>query len=173
MNKRITAKKKDLDAPPGEAPVKECPECEEMVYASARTCPYCDFVFPEREIPHGATATELSPLAGLNTGIVSNVFYTMHPGRDGKAPTIKAEYELRGMKSVVLWLSCSPNAHAFAHGKWKEWLRVQITTEEIPDYREGREWLAWLRRCVKHPTKITFKIDDSKYPDIVGYTHET
>ena len=30
----------------GEAVVKECPECEAMVYGSARVCPYCEHEFP-------------------------------------------------------------------------------------------------------------------------------
>jgi len=38
-------KKKKL----GESPVKNCPECEAMLRASAKECEYCDYVFPEKE----------------------------------------------------------------------------------------------------------------------------
>jgi len=33
----------------GLAPVKTCPECDALVYASARICPYCEFEFPQKE----------------------------------------------------------------------------------------------------------------------------
>lgn len=38
----------------GDAPVKDCPQCMEMVHASAHTCPACGYVFPittEKEPP--------------------------------------------------------------------------------------------------------------------------
>lgn len=35
-------KKKELDV----APVKECPQCQSMVFASARTCRHCGYIFP-------------------------------------------------------------------------------------------------------------------------------
>lgn len=35
-------KKKKMDV----APVKECPKCQSMIFASARTCRYCEYVFP-------------------------------------------------------------------------------------------------------------------------------
>lgn len=33
----------------GEAPTKPCPQCHEIVHLSAKECPACGFVFPERE----------------------------------------------------------------------------------------------------------------------------
>lgn len=37
------------------APVKECPKCQSIVFASARTCRYCDYVFPfeDKELEKG------------------------------------------------------------------------------------------------------------------------
>lgn len=32
--------------PPGEAPVKNCPECDTVIYASIMTCPECGHIFP-------------------------------------------------------------------------------------------------------------------------------
>jgi superfamily II DNA or RNA helicase len=32
-----------------EAPVKECPRCSAMLYASARVCNFCDYVYPEEK----------------------------------------------------------------------------------------------------------------------------
>lgn len=33
----------------GDAPVKDCPECAELVHLSAKACPACGFVFPVKE----------------------------------------------------------------------------------------------------------------------------
>jgi superfamily II DNA or RNA helicase len=45
-------KKKKMDA----APVKECPKCNALVFASARTCRYCEHVFPfeAKELSQGS-----------------------------------------------------------------------------------------------------------------------
>ena len=45
-------KKKKMDA----APVKECPKCNALVFASARTCRYCEHVFPfeSKELSQGS-----------------------------------------------------------------------------------------------------------------------
>jgi superfamily II DNA or RNA helicase len=44
-------KKKKMDV----APVKECPKCQALVFASARTCRYCEYVFPfeSKELAEG------------------------------------------------------------------------------------------------------------------------
>lgn len=48
-------KKKD-----GVAPVKDCPQCEAVVHASARICKYCGFEFPVNEIKEDSSPIELT-----------------------------------------------------------------------------------------------------------------
>lgn len=48
---------KDPDAPPGEAPSKVCPECSTIVFAGARECGECGFLFPEPEPEIDTTAS--------------------------------------------------------------------------------------------------------------------
>lgn len=43
----------------GLAPVKTCPECEALVYASARLCPYCEYEFPQKEREQEQEITEI------------------------------------------------------------------------------------------------------------------
>jgi len=38
----------DTDYEPGEAPVKNCPECDTVVYASIMTCTCCGYIFPPK-----------------------------------------------------------------------------------------------------------------------------
>src|SRR5215831_4335707 len=38
----------------GEAPIKVCPSCQEIVMAGVGECPHCGFVFPRQEITHDA-----------------------------------------------------------------------------------------------------------------------
>jgi len=53
---QIKIKEKSSGAEKGDAPVKECPQCEAMVHASIRACPHCEHVFPAPEPNHGAKA---------------------------------------------------------------------------------------------------------------------
>ena len=50
---RIHTKESILSRKPlkqaGEAPVKTCPECERIIRAQERNCPYCDYLFPIKE----------------------------------------------------------------------------------------------------------------------------
>lgn len=38
----------DDEKPKGDPPVKSCPECDHVVYASVMTCPECGYVFPKK-----------------------------------------------------------------------------------------------------------------------------
>src|SRR5262249_23213924 len=42
----------DRERTKGEAPVKTCPSCREIVMLAAKECPCCRHVFPGRDISH-------------------------------------------------------------------------------------------------------------------------
>ncbi len=58
---RITDKGKRSDEP-GEAPVKTCPECQEIIPASAIVCNGCGREFPRETARHDPKAANVSPL---------------------------------------------------------------------------------------------------------------
>ena len=64
------------------APVKECPECQEVIHASYAACPECGFAFPvpERQ-PHNGEASKQGILTGEAEETefeVLDVFYNVH-----------------------------------------------------------------------------------------------
>lgn len=84
----------------GEAPVKACPECNEMVHAGLMFCSGCGFEFPPNEPNHEAISSGDSPLAGdavTTTWPVTEVAYTRHEKKvaDGdtpKPPSMRVTY---------------------------------------------------------------------------------
>ncbi|MBP7748458.1 MAG: DEAD/DEAH box helicase family protein, partial [Phycisphaerae bacterium] len=70
----------------GEAPVKECPSCHELVAAGYATCPACGHVFPPREMrQHERRASDAGILSDQVTRVdydVEEVFYAVHTKRN-------------------------------------------------------------------------------------------
>ena len=85
----------------GEAPAKECPECQAVIAAGFATCPDCGYVFPPPERRrHDAKASEEGILSGQVTDTeyeVHDVTYRVHTKRDAPpdAPrTMRVDYRL-------------------------------------------------------------------------------
>ena len=85
----------------GDAPAKECPQCQALIHAAYTKCPECGYEFPppERET-HDRTATTAGILAGQtedNECTVQDVHYRVHVKRDAPedAPrTMRVEYRV-------------------------------------------------------------------------------
>jgi DNA repair protein RadD len=85
----------------GEAPAKECPQCQSLIAAGYAVCPDCNYVFPSRERKrHAATAATEGILSGQVTTTeypVLEVRYSVHQkrGAPANAPrTMRVEYRL-------------------------------------------------------------------------------
>ena len=83
----------------GDAPIKQCPACEESVNAGVRDCNYCGFRFPPPEIKHDATADQDS--AVLMSQVkperwevieVSSAVHTKRGGDEGTPKTFRMDY---------------------------------------------------------------------------------
>ena len=89
------------------APVKECPDCHELLATMVMLCPQCGHEFP-RSAPHGTEASEavlVAALAQPKVYAVDSVEYDRHE-KMGKAPSLKVTY----------W--CGPTA-------FTEWVPIQ------------------------------------------------
>lgn len=79
----------------GEAPVKECPNCGDECYASARECG-CGWRFPPPERTHDVEAdTESQILSEPETLVVEEVYYSVHQKRrvePDQLPTMRVDY---------------------------------------------------------------------------------
>jgi DNA repair protein RadD len=84
----------------GEAPAKECPQCQAVIAAGFATCPQCGFVFPPPvKDQHEREASSAGVLSGQVTTTefaVRDVFYAVHVKRGAPdAPrTLRVEYEI-------------------------------------------------------------------------------
>ena len=91
---RVKSKRaKDEDAV-SVAPVKECPQCHELVHTSVMLCPGCGHAWVAKA-SHGTTATDAAIVAALTKPrqyAVTRVDYRVHQ-KTGKPPTVKVAYE--------------------------------------------------------------------------------
>jgi DNA repair protein RadD len=75
------------------APVKECPDCHELLPTMVMLCPQCGHEFP-RSAPHGTEASEailVAALAEPKDYYVTSVEYSIHE-KMGKARSLKVTY---------------------------------------------------------------------------------
>lgn len=78
----------------GEAPVKECPKCFELLYTAIRVCPQCGHEFPEPEPELSATAANdavLSKHIEDTVMDVVDVHYIRHE-KPGAPPSLRVDY---------------------------------------------------------------------------------
>jgi len=77
---------KDRAGGTGEAPAKECPECQAVIHAAYAVCPECGYEFPPPERQkHSDKAETAGILSGEVTETdyeVSEVYYSVHVKRD-------------------------------------------------------------------------------------------
>lgn len=104
----------------GEAPVKQCKECDELVHASVRVCPCCGTEFPENDKPKISAQADIAPI--LSTAEpewyqVSGQTFNFHE-KVGGLPSVRIEYRV-GMKVHRSWVC--PQHTGFAKSKADRW----------------------------------------------------
>lgn len=111
----------------GEAPAKECPECNALIHTAYRVCPECGFEFPERDVSNSLndkadTAAVLSGEIEDTEYEVRNVYYSVHTKRnaDESAPkTMRVEYQVGWQQYVSEWVC--PEHTGWARQKFEQW----------------------------------------------------
>lgn len=86
------------------APVKECPDCRELVHPSVMQCPGCGHQW-EASAPHGTKAADAVIVAALEKPrayAVQSVQYSRHE-KMGKPPSLKVTYRC-GLSSFTEWV---------------------------------------------------------------------
>ncbi len=114
----------------GEAPAKECPQCQAVIAAGFAVCPQCGFVFPppERE-RHEREASSAGVLSGQVTTTEHAVLatsYAIHRKRGAllDAPTtLRVEYEV-GFNQVHREWVCFEHV-GYARSKAEAWWRAR------------------------------------------------
>lgn len=93
------------------APVKECPECNELLPTTMMVCPGCGYEFP-RSAPHGTEAADAVIVAALQQPrayVVDSVEYERYQ-KAGKAPSLKVTYWC-GISKFSEWVPIEDDRH--------------------------------------------------------------
>ena len=98
------------------APMKQCPECQAIIYASYTECPECGHKYPihEREPNHGSRAydgamlKEQIPSKWLD---VTDVTYSRHQ-KEGKPDSVKVTFSTVAGLTFPMWLAIEHGGYA-------------------------------------------------------------
>jgi len=147
----------------GEAPAKECPECQAMVYAGLRVCPGCGHEFPAPEPSHEKNAyggAVLSSQVQAEWVEVDDVTYQRHQ-KAGKPDSVRVTYHC-GIKMVNEWLC--PDHGGYATSRYKARMSALGATAETTDDALAEAPLSWTM-----PTRIKIKprANDPRFDEIV------
>lgn len=157
----------------GEAPVKECPNCHELVHAARAICPECLHVFPEREPDHDTRAGDGSILSGevvVMEKLIERVEYYVHKkrGRPDAPTTMRVEYHTHGLNGDIYKEWVCFNHEGFAREKAAAWWRLRSDLP-LPGGTEDAVFLAQ-HGAVVEPTRITVReVSGDPFPRITDY----
>ena len=157
----------------GQAPAKECPECQAVIAAGYATCPDCGFQFPPPDRQqHEAKPSDAGILSGQATDSeyeVRDVSYSVHTKRDAPpdAPkTMRVDYRL-GLDHWQCEFICFEHT-GFARQKAVAWWRRR-SPDRVPDTAELAVEIAE-GGGVAFAEMITVRsVAGEKYDRIVGY----
>jgi len=124
----------------GNAPAKECPECQSVVHAALSVCPECGYEFPPPDrAKHDPRASDEGILSGQVTETeyeVRDVSFAVHTKRDASpdAPkTMRVDYQLGLDHWQSEWI-CFEHT-GFARQKAIAWWRGR-SSDPVPDTSE-------------------------------------
>lgn len=158
----VRIKDKTQGAKAGDAPAKECPQCQTMVPTGLRYCP-CGHKFPDPELNHGTNAyggAVLSSQVVAEWVDVDSVFYYRHK-KAGKPDSIKVAYNC-GMKTINEWLC--PDHGGYAASRYKARMAALEASAESTD-----DALVEAEKSWTIPTRIKIKprADNPRFDEIV------
>ena len=148
----------------GEAPVKECPNCQHMLPTATRVCPECNHEFPAPELNHAQKSyggAMLSSQVQMEWLDVDDVFYQRWEGKAGKRDTLRVTYDC-GVLRVSEWLC--PDHGGYAAERYRARLPSlggqALTLDDA--ILEARDWVK--------PSRIRVK-PDGKFHQIVQFDY--
>lgn len=148
----------------GDAPVKECPECESILAAGVRQCPDCGFEFPP---PAPAIDSTSSTAAILSSQIkpewvaVTGVSYAKHE-KPGKPPSLRVDYQC-GLMRHREWVGFESSSD-FARRRAVAWWHQRTGNNSAPIRVDA---VLSVQKDLMAPTHIMVK-PSGKYFEVVG-----
>lgn len=155
---------------PGDAPAKECPECQSLIAAGYSICPDCGYAFPQGERqPHDGTASDASVLSSvkLESYPVLDTYYSVHVKRgadEGTPTTMRVDYQLK-VDCKAEWV-CFEHS-GFARQKAESWWAAR-SDEPVPATTAEAVAIANAGGLAES-FEITVRHVEGEYDRVVGY----
>ncbi len=155
----------------GEAPAKECEQCQALIHAGIAICPECGFVFPKNVVRHAAIADNGGVMSGDKVRTVypvTETTYHIHIKRgDESAPlTMRVEYKTGFHAWEKEWVCFDHDGYARA--KAEAWWKRRSDLP-VPDSVEDAVKLARLEQLAETFEITVEKTAGKKYTEIVDY----
>jgi len=157
----------------GDAPAKECPQCQALIAAGYATCPECGHVFPPPERrKHEATAESSGVLTGqvtIEEYEVRRVYYSVHVKRDAPADaprSMRVDYEVGFHDTRSEWICLEHSG--YARQKAEVWWRMR-SNDPCPTNADEAVELAEAGSLASTETITVRSVAGEKYDRIVKY----
>ncbi len=164
---------KDRASGNGEAPAKECPQCQAVIHAAYATCPDCGYEFPPRQREdHDRQASTAGILSGEVTDTeyeVQDVLYSVHVKRDAPEDhprTMRIDYRC-GLNDYHSEWVC-PEHTGYARSKFEKWWRAR-SFDRLPDTAEEAVALAESGALALTRAITVRAVAGEKYDRIIDY----
>lgn len=150
----------------GDAPIKQCPGCQEILHASVRLCWCCGHEFEYDDTPKLLKQASDAPILSNEPPswqVVSRQTFRRHEAKvEGKPPTVRVDFMV-GMKVVKKWIcpEHSGKAKSEADRFW------HIHGGKRPFPKSVDEWLERADELVA-TAEVEIKYG-GKHPEIVGW----
>ncbi len=164
----------DSNAGSGEAPAKQCPECDALIHAAYAVCPECGHAFsPRQEAKHEAVASDAAIVTGDEAParheerVIEVGYHTHHKRSDPLAkPTMRVEYRVGFNRWVREWV-CFEHT-GYARRKAEQWWRER-SRDPVPEtVAEAVEWADAGALAPTHRVTAEKKPSDG-WERVVGY----
>ncbi len=150
----------------GKPPVKECPECFELILAGLRVCPACGYEFPTKE-KHESEASHdalLSAQIEPKWFEVEEIIYSIHE-KFGKPPSVQVTYRC-GLETIREWI-CFQHG-GYARQKAVMWWVKRFGHLPCPQLTEDAFQRLTEIRDMKEPCRIE-AIQDGRWQRVRAY----
>lgn len=153
----------------GEAPAKQCPQCQAVIHAGYTVCPDCGYEFPPPEKNHhGAEASSKGILSGQITDSVHDVTqvdYNLHH-KSGKQPTMRVDYYVEDYVYACIseWI-CFEHG-GYARHKAEQWWQARCN-DPVPSTVE--EALQLTHRLAETKQVTIRQVAGEKFDRIQSY----
>lgn len=164
---------KDSSSGTGEAPAKECPQCQALIHAAYATCPECDYVFPPPErAKHEDQASTAGILSGEITETeypVTDVYYSVHTKRgtsEDHPRSMRVDYRCSFNHYQSEWVC--PEHTGYARSKFEAWWRAR-SNEPVPNTADQAVELAEAGALASVRAITVRSVAGEKYDRITDY----